>query len=282
MDYPVDQIDDIGFQLDYKDYKLKNTSPLEHFHNAHEIAFFMKADIQVFIKDRHYNIKDGDMLFIKEYEIHRILYPSNSQYARYVINFKNKFILNIIKALGIRDLWENILRSSNIKVETDLRQKYEIINILDNILNLKQNPVCTKDSLHHADIKLYLARLVIYIIKLQEKGFRPATLNKTDMLIKKIVGYIDVRYMEEIGLDILQNEFHLNKYYISHVFRKVTGFSVVEYTQNRRVIEAQKMLRETSKKIIDICYDCGFNNIQHFCRVFKKISKITPGKYRKG
>jgi YesN/AraC family two-component response regulator len=80
---------------------------------------------------------------------------------------------------------------------------------------------------------------------------------------------------------LLEEKFYLNKFHISHVFKEITDFSVIEYVQQRRVIEAQKQLTYSQKKIIDICFDCGFNNIQHFHRVFKKITGVTPHKYRK-
>jgi AraC-like DNA-binding protein len=55
----------------------------------------------------------------------------------------------------------------------------------------------------------------------------------------------------------------------------------MEYVQYRRTIEAQKLLEDTDKDILSVYYDCGFNNVQHFYRVFRKISKVTPSQYRK-
>ncbi|HHV96245.1 MAG TPA: helix-turn-helix transcriptional regulator [Clostridiaceae bacterium] len=82
-------------------------------------------------------------------------------------------------------------------------------------------------------------------------------------------------------MESLEKRFHFSKYYLSHIFKQLTGFTIIEYVQHRRIIEAQRMLRYTNKDIIEIGYDCGFNNIQHFYRVFSKITGTTPLHYRK-
>lgn len=48
----------------------------------------------------------------------------------------------------------------------------------------------------------------------------------------------------------------------------------MEYVQYRRVIEAQKLLKDTDNDIISVYYECGFNNVQHFYLVFKKYRKL--------
>ncbi|HHW49780.1 MAG TPA: helix-turn-helix transcriptional regulator [Clostridiaceae bacterium] len=87
--------------------------------------------------------------------------------------------------------------------------------------------------------------------------------------------------MNPITLELLSKKFYLSKFYISRIFIEITGFSVFEYLQHRRIIEAQKMLKNSRKEIADICYDCGFNNIQYFYLVFKKMTRTAPYKYRK-
>ncbi|NLA85331.1 MAG: helix-turn-helix transcriptional regulator, partial [Clostridiales bacterium] len=53
-----------------------------------------------------------------------------------------------------------------------------------------------------------------------------------------------------------------------------------EYLSGVRISKALVLLRETDKKVIDICYECGFNNVNHFNRVFKQRVGISPLTYR--
>jgi len=87
----------------------------------------------------------------------------------------------------------------------------------------------------------------------------------------------------EIDEEILQQiaeELYISKYYLSHFFKENTGFTVIEFVNSKRIIEAQKMLIKSSTNITDIAVNVGFNSLTHFERTFKKINGITPSQYR--
>ena len=75
--------------------------------------------------------------------------------------------------------------------------------------------------------------------------------------------------------------FFISQYYLSRSFKQVTGFTFIEYLNSVRIREAQRLLRETEKQVIQIAHMVGFNNISHFGRIFKAITKYTPLQYRK-
>ena len=62
--------------------------------------------------------------------------------------------------------------------------------------------------------------------------------------------------------------------------KKRTGKTFVEYLNAVRVGYASQMLVEKDLGISEIAYKCGFNNIAHFNRVFKKSKGVTPSLYR--
>jgi hypothetical protein len=57
------EIKNLKFSIDYKQMELGNIPPIEHFHDAYEIDFFIKADIKVFIGDNQYHIDGGGPAF---------------------------------------------------------------------------------------------------------------------------------------------------------------------------------------------------------------------------
>ncbi|HMB00792.1 MAG TPA: helix-turn-helix domain-containing protein [Spirochaetota bacterium] len=69
--------------------------------------------------------------------------------------------------------------------------------------------------------------------------------------------------------------------YFSFFFKKYTGDSPFEFINIQRITKAAALLRNTSKKIIEIALETGFNNLSLFNRSFKKIQGMTPGQYRK-
>jgi len=132
-----------------------------------------------------------------------------------------------------------------------------------------------------AQIKLGLASLLVGLCRLPIVSSCQPETDMRQNLVRNIIAYIYAGYMNEITLEQLENNFHMSRFHICREFKKTTGFSVVEYKQNRRIIEAQKMLESTDRDIIEICCDWGFNNLLHINRVFKKITGSTPYKYRK-
>jgi len=53
----------------------------------------LKANVEIFLKNKKYNITDGDLFFINAYDIHKIIYSKHSDYVRYVINKKNPILI---------------------------------------------------------------------------------------------------------------------------------------------------------------------------------------------
>lgn len=68
--------------------------------------------------------------------------------------------------------------------------------------------------------------------------------------------------------------------HLTRCMKKYYSLTPAEYINELRLSEATKLLREESFKIVDILYDCGFNNIAYFNRVFKEKYGMSPTEYR--
>ncbi|HBF38540.1 MAG TPA: hypothetical protein DDW50_14635, partial [Firmicutes bacterium] len=231
------------FSIEYKDIILVDHSPLEHYHDSFELAFFINAQLHIFVKDINYSLKGGDMLFIDEYDIHRMVYNPNSTYARYVINFRKGFILPFLNYLKIETILNDLKTIPFKKASLNLKQTTEMESLFKNLLKLngkianEYQPAITS-ALIKSYLLIILSKLKMFIN--QNKADVPDTKN---LKVQAIVQYIDGHYMSPLSLDKLQEVFNISKFHISHIFKEVTGFTVTEYIQYRRIIEAQKMLK---------------------------------------
>lgn len=73
----------------------------------------------------------------------------------------------------------------------------------------------------------------------------------------------------------------LNKNYFSDVFRKETGKTFVQYSNNLKLKYARNLLVASEMSVNEICYKCGFRSISTFLHEFKKKYGETPIKYRR-
>jgi AraC-like DNA-binding protein len=64
-------------------------------------------------------------------------------------------------------------------------------------------------------------------------------------------------------------------------FKENSGLTLFDYLNRIKIEFACKMLMSDELSISEICYDSGFNNLNHFNRQFKKITGLTPSGYRK-
>jgi len=184
----------------------------------------------------------------------------------------------MLAAAGAENLLDLFRNSSNIKITTTLKERSKLESLFKSIIHLQNE---SSDNISDAAAKSCLVIILTRIWQLMSAQKPAAKTGKKEKLIQSIIQYIDANYKHNINLDLLEKKFFIDKYHISHTFKEITGFTVMEYVQQRRINEAQKMLIHSSNEIFDICLDCGFNNLQHFYRVFKKISGVTPDKYRK-
>jgi len=102
----------------------------------------------------------------------------------------------------------------------------------------------------------------------------------TSRLIRSIKQYIAQHYAENINLETISNQINLSSNYISHVFKRETGQTIVEYLTEWRIAQAKQMLQATDKKIYEIGQLVGYENEHYFSRVFKKVTGVSPNRYK--
>lgn len=93
--------------------------------------------------------------------------------------------------------------------------------------------------------------------------------------------YIDNHFKENLTLDQLAQLAHLNKYYLSHTFRREFGTSPINYLISRRIEESRFLLRETDHTLSLIAQILGFSSLSYFSQCFRRVEGVSPLEYRK-
>lgn len=98
--------------------------------------------------------------------------------------------------------------------------------------------------------------------------------------VLKVKNYISKNYRNEIRLATLADIAGMSPSAFSRFFKLRTGRNLSEYIIEMRLGYASRLLVDTSKGIAEICYDCGFNNLSNFNRIFKKKKNCSPSEFR--
>lgn len=107
----------------------------------------------------------------------------------------------------------------------------------------------------------------------------PTPIGKMSSLAGKVMAYLVDHASEEFQAEELARELALNYNYISTVFRKHTGQTVIETHTKLRINKAIDLMRNTSLNVAEISERVGFNNPYYFSRVFKKVTGEPPSVY---
>lgn len=102
----------------------------------------------------------------------------------------------------------------------------------------------------------------------------------TGALVKKAILYLNKNSSQQIVRWKLADTVHVSEDYLTRIFHKEIGLSLWEYLNRFRIYLATKMLLETNDTIYEIAENSGFQDQAYFCRVFKKIYGVPPGKIR--
>lgn len=98
---------------------------------------------------------------------------------------------------------------------------------------------------------------------------------------KQIVNYILDHLPSPLSVNQLSEEFYLNPSSLSRKFKKETGFSVTEFINQHRVKLAQFYLEQGYHSISEVACLVGYSDCNYFCRIFKKLTSLTPSQYIK-
>ena len=126
---------------------------------------------------------------------------------------------------------------------------------------------------------IYLTLILHYVeqeCRSEKQDIRPR--NET---VEQICAYLAANYQQKLSLTEVAARFYISPYYLSRLFRRVTGQSIVDYLNNRRIEAAQKLLETTELSISAIAEQTGFASAAHFRRVFREVMDISPLQYRK-
>lgn len=104
--------------------------------------------------------------------------------------------------------------------------------------------------------------------------------NSSNLRVKNIHEFLMLNYREEINLEEIAAIVHMAPASACRFFKSSTGLTIFEYLNKIKIDYACKLLLNTDLNIVDISYDCGFNNLSHFNKQFRKFLGKTPSEFR--
>lgn len=294
----------LSFQL----YLLKRTHMSEHIHR--EITPLKENDCFL-IFDRERYLFDFPIHFHPEFEIN---YVFNAEGGKRVVgdhigNIGRKELVMV--GPNLYHGWENdqntkteLLHEITIQFPRELFEGNLIKrNLLKPLLELLQNAnrgvLFSQETIEKVEPKLFslsqkqgfdsflLFQSLLFDLAVSPKqqlltnlSFQRQNDFHNSERIEKVYKYIKKNYAQKLKLEEAANMVNMSVISFSRLIKQRTGKSFVDFTNEIRLGYATRWLIESNKSVSEICFECGFNNISNFNRIFKKKQGCTPSEFR--
>jgi AraC-like DNA-binding protein len=110
--------------------------------------------------------------------------------------------------------------------------------------------------------------------------FHTIVSKKSEMRINEVCLFIQKNFNTAISLKQVANQIYLTESNFCKFFKKATGKTYSDYLNEIRINESARLLLQTDKTISQISFECGFETLSYFNRVFLKKKNRTPSVFR--
>lgn len=265
-----------------------------HFHKQYEIILFLSDGALLEIGNRSYYVNTGDVFLLNNKEYHRTSGAVGKEYKRYVLMFEPELFAGCLESFNYEfdKFFEH--RPENFVHKLHLTE--DNLNKVEKLfVNIENSIGVVDDKIEKVKLKLSILNLIVELNEMYRFFLRDQKeWNKTDEnqdvclefknpilnrdRIEQIKKYIMLHVSEKLELDDIAKEFHISRYYLSHYFKKETGFTLQQYITNRKIVEAKAKLK-SGYSVTEIAANLSYNSDSHFIAIFKKNTGITPKKY---
>lgn len=125
-------------------------------------------------------------------------------------------------------------------------------------------------------IRASIEALIVAVNKIEELGSADAC---TDARMIEIMNYVQANYID-ITLDDLAEKFFLSKPYLSKYIKEKSGMTFGDLVKKIRMKKAKALLKSSNMTVENIAMSVGYQNVEHFNRLFKKAYNMTPMQFR--
>lgn len=261
----------IEYRENDSDFALK-----AHHHNSYELIYVTEGTVEFKIGSSSYNVGPDHLIFINHLEAHELKITS-LPYKRYFILIHPDYLHSIIKEPELLSVFKyrpehfNHVLKLSPEISTAIRFRFSEIH----------REAESKQIFWETLLETALKEMLVCLYRSNGRSF-PVLLDENAKNVYLIQRYIETHCLEELNLKAVSKKFYVDMYYLSHTFEKITGYNFKEYIILQRISKAKDLLYYSGENITNVCMKSGFNNVNHFIRIFRKYTGITPLQYRKG
>ncbi len=260
-------------------HKKEFTYPI-HNHSVYELNFVENAKgVRRIVGDSQEVIGDYDLCLITSPDLEHV-WEQNECHSGDIREITVQFDFSMSdETLFGRNPYASITRmmqEAKKGLSFPLQAIMKVYGMLDTLSSVKDGFYAVQQFL----TILYELSRCENVRTLASSSYAKVTVEDDSRRILKVKNFISKNYMDELRLPELASLAGMSSSAFSRFFKLHTGRNISEYIIDLRLGYAARMLVDTAKSISEIGFDCGFNNLSNFNRIFKKKKGCSPSEFR--
>lgn len=241
--------------------------PSHKHDDLHEIVVVCDGEGVFTVDGKTYKVTKGDILVYNKGVLHEETSSKENPIVTYYCGFSFPKVAKSSEDCVIPINQKPVIQENSYfsKIETLIKMIYDESSV--------------KKEGHERLCQQLLDSIIILLRRPNQKDYKTdkADANGLPRLIKE---FIDLNYTQPLSLKDLAEQFHINPYYVSHVFKDAYNVSPITYCIRRRIGEATRLLVSTEMKVWEIGRILGYDNQNYFSILFKRITGQSPNQFR--
>ncbi|MGI6011275.1 MAG: AraC family transcriptional regulator [Ruminococcus sp.] len=241
--------------------------PLHSHESVCELLLVYKGEGTYLLKDKKFPVSEGSIICYNQGDLHEMAPMQDKEIGTYCIG-----ITNVRK----KGLPMNFLTKAGQPCVRKAGSLFPfILSLCEQMYELEGT-----GKAGNLAVQLLCASLVVLIDQIEEDPLSDTGNSREEIMVTRIRNYLDEHFVESISLETAADALGCSQTYISHLFKRVTGQSPMQYVIRRRIGYAQTLLISTELSATEIATRVGYNNTNYFCTLFAKVVGVTPVRYR--
>lgn len=255
-----------------------------HWHRAIEYQFLVSGKVEMHFGNEITELKIGECIFINSNTLHGgIQLDASEDTIVCAITFHPEVLSGTTQTTVYQKYFQSIFGKAvhGFKIDCESATGKNIYDILVELSRL------TKDNTKYELIAIsQISQLWLNTLNyIEENNLDSDNLNETyshtTSALQDMLRYIQENYHTDISIDDLAQYAHICRSECFRYFKNYTGKTPFEYINSYRLLQAEHLLRTTTRSIVDIGLSCGFTGQSYFGKVFKQQYGVSPAQYRK-
>lgn len=278
-----------GLPVYIRKYHEDSMTLKSHTHDSIQINYILHGSLRHHINDSSHDLVKGDIFIIPPFVPHCLSAKPGCTFEVIELEFLPEFIFGRhVTMEKIDSIFDFAYIEPFLVSECEVRPRLNLSGKAQAEVEMLFSRLLKEYEQRDSSFLLAMKSLVLWLLVYVSRCFHEDVqdvesrqlFDRHRTAITSAIDYVNQNFTDDVSIEKASHVAMLSQSYFSYLFKSMTGKTFVEYLNELRIQEAMRLLKNTNKRVVDICFESGFKNVNHFNRTFKAYAGISPMQYR--